>query len=382
MNDNLFEYVWNKYKSSFPNIKRFCVVSNKTGKGIEQLSQAIMQVAFEEKCIYLFSCNLRSAMGERVPERFLAFEDAIHSLTAELSPPIADWGLLKVIGKQCNIKEEDIPNAGKVIGSMISFSNNPQIENVIVLDMKWIIDLIMKALMSPLIVDGKLSHTNLNNIWENERFPPHLYSVYLQMLETLEILHDFPNEGYCLIPFLFPQKSPETFKQVWADAVEYDEFLFNRLFLFDFLPMGFFTRLTLHMMSVAHVSYYWRDGMILQTENEQVLLECINLDQIAISFRGNGKTKKLARLVLESLDNFLSVGIKANLRYSVRCTVVVHRQVMIPCSHCVGLTKSISNAFMFDISVLEEAVAKGENYLYCHDQTPVRIGTHACGATH
>jgi hypothetical protein len=224
----------------------------------------------------------------------------------------------------------------------------------------------MRTLMSKtVIVDGKLLYKDLSLVWGSE-YPESLHSTLLHLLQKIEILHNFPNESMALIPFMFPDKS-QAFEEIWMQNQSYLAWKFHRVFKFDFLPNTFITRLILHMLTVVDVHYYWKEGMILQTETEQVRVELVNLNEIQLHFRGNSKVKKLARLILDTIDSFLTGG-RQQLEY----------QVLIPCAHCMnllGVDLSVATPYYFDISVLEEAVAKGENYLYCHDVAPVRIGT-------
>jgi GTPase SAR1 family protein len=89
MESSLLEYVSKKVKSHhFSNVKKILAVSNKSYKGIDTLQLAIHELAKEER-----------SMGEKVPAKFLALEDSLHTLSTTLRPPIISWTSFKEIGK-------------------------------------------------------------------------------------------------------------------------------------------------------------------------------------------------------------------------------------------------------------------------------------------
>jgi hypothetical protein len=206
-----------------------------------------------------------------------------------------------------------------------------------------------------------LRHKDLRWVLNPEQYPSSSYPLLIDLLEKLEILHNDKIELKCLIPFLFPDKNQTIIDIVWNDhETTYSEFFFSRIYKFDFFPVGFFTRFILIMLASTHaqVLYYWNNGIIMQVENEQVLIECVRMNELHISMRGSTKVKKYSGSVLEAIENYVSVNSHETLEYKVK----------IPCSHC---SEKIN---YFNIGLLKERVAKGQIYVYCQDIYPVRIG--------
>jgi hypothetical protein len=209
---------------------------------------------------------------------------------------------------------------------------------------------------------GKLYHKDLRQIWiDSEKYPDTILDTLLFILERLEILHNWTEEKVSLVPCLLPEKDKDVFEEVWTKNFHYEEFTFRRMFKFDFLSENFFTRFSLYVFTIMTVPHYWRNGMILQSDTEQVLIECTTTE-IQFFMRGNGKSKRLARAALDMLENYLSTFNREQLFY----------QVLIPCSHCLGL--ACQTPYFFDLALLEQAVATGENFVYCHEIQAVRIG--------
>lgn len=97
---------------------------------------------------------------------------------------------------------------------------------------------------------------------------------------TLEAARS-PLQDMIVIPSLLPATPAEShFNELWKDQSLFEPLVSGRRYLFQFLPLGFFSRLivrTLHMAGI-YPQYIWRDGMIIDSDTERALLIHNELD--------------------------------------------------------------------------------------------------------
>ena len=90
-----------------------------------------------------------------------------------------------------------------------------------------------------------------------------------------------PLQDMIVIPSLLPAMPAEThFNELWKDHSLFEPNVTGRRYLFQFLPLGFFSRLivrTLHMSGLSP-QYLWRDGMIIDSDCERAMLIHNELD--------------------------------------------------------------------------------------------------------
>lgn len=84
-----------------------------------------------------------------------------------------------------------------------------------------------------------------------------------------------PLQDMIVIPSLLPATPAEAhFNELWKDHSLFESHVSGRRYLFQFLPLGFFSRLivrTLHMSGLSP-QYIWRDGMIIDSDCERAML--------------------------------------------------------------------------------------------------------------
>ena len=137
-----------------------------------------------------------------------------------------------------------------------------------------------------------------------------------------------------------------------------------RIFQFDFLPLGFMSRLIVRLLHLMSTSYYWQNGVILTSLDSmsRALVEFLpGKQQILIAVRGSDKARVLVVLCaeLESLVEgwFFSSNVKP--------------KVYAPCVHCLNLGKV--NPSLFELQSCIEAVMTQRKFVYCNGYIPVRV---------
>jgi hypothetical protein len=158
---------------------------------------------------------------------------------------------------------------------------------------------------------------------------------------------------------------------------------FMRLYLFKFLPLGFFPRLlvryalsfafhvgfsdtscsTIHLQGIVPLAL-WKNGMLLKFNEEYMVLFEYNqsLYRLRVQIRVLSETwlGENIRLIWENIDALCSGWFPGMLK-----------GINVACAHC--LRERSYDPFFFTLNDLEVTVAKGFQYAYCRSIRPVRI---------
>lgn len=213
-----------------------------------------------------------------------------------------------------------------------------------------------------------------------------------------------PLQDMIVIPSLLPATPAEAhFNELWKDHSLFESHVSGRRYLFQFLPLGFFSRLivrTLHMSGLSP-QYIWRDGMIIDSDNQRAMLIHNELDYmldiiVKTKKEGPNTARRLeerrgsperrpqqnhaggpatsprnpgqARRVLTTAFNLLrqlSDCIETLLVSWFKLKVIVQ----VPCHHCLHEKLFIDpdlQTYHFPIEECMLAVREGQNSVTCH----------------
>ena len=227
-----------------------------------------------------------------------------------------------------------------------------------------------------------------------------------ERLQSLEVGALTPAQDMIVIPSLLPVTPAEAhLNELWTNHALFDSSICGRRYIFQFLPLGFFSRLlvrTLHMAGIIP-QYLWRDGMIVDSDTERAILLHNELDyQLDIIVR----TKKRSRSdpviddtkgdgisSLLSDPNMASPSTPSSFNPSRRSTISqfnLLRQlsdcvetllvswfklkviVKVPCHHCLRekmFEDSDVQPYYFPIEECMLAVREGKDSVECHAET-------------
>ncbi|EFA78013.1 leucine-rich repeat-containing protein [Heterostelium album PN500] len=365
-----------KYCKRFPNIKEIKLVSCTSGKGLTSLRETIEQIA-----------SAQPNMGEILPSSYLLLENLVKEERRVRTIPTMSWAEFVQLGKLCTINDEDELVRATIflnqIGSLVYFPNEEGLKKIVILDPQWI------TLMLASIITVKHNYTNqgvilhrdLKHIWKAPFYPQELHPHLLTLLEKFEISFNFQGKtssgqlqdvvhddnARSLIPALLSNECPSEFGKLWGSnrggvmaAIQY-----GRQYQFDFIPTGLFSRLMVRILNFAssEAICYWRNGIILQREGEQVLVELAeNLRILRFTIRGAGKQSValLSRDVIETIQSLLQDSFKLQAK-----------AITVPCVHCVEMGNE-EDPFLFTLQQCENAVLNNIPYLMCRDTVNVR----------
>eukprot|EP01104_Vermistella_antarctica_P009724 TRINITY_DN2519_c0_g1_i1.p1 TRINITY_DN2519_c0_g1~~TRINITY_DN2519_c0_g1_i1.p1 ORF type:complete len:2816 (+),score=613.67 TRINITY_DN2519_c0_g1_i1:201-8648(+) len=174
----------------------------------------------------------------------------------------------------------------------------------------------------------------------------------------------------CLIPYLLPIKEPSDLETLWA-MPEYPDIV-TRLYHFRLMPLAF--RETLIIRLIGHgwsVVRLWRDGALLRLSNgSQVLMET---PRRASWFRLHIRGADYVRHLIMLVDLISALTREFQEDRSILNSHLCTYNVYVPCIHC--RREGRSDLFLFPVTALEEAVARGVRVHYCNNDPdcPVRI---------
>ena len=226
------------------------------------------------------------------------------------------WEDFVLIAKGNNIDHEDIPTAVEFlnkIGKVCYFDNDKKgsdLSKWIFLDPQYLVNVMsdVVTLKHRFVKEGKLSKSDLKNIWGS--FPPKIHEILIELLQKFEILFKMKimdpltekEKDFLLIPSLLPSDVPQNFNEIWKEEAKDKkgdwfkneenqlDFYFERIYTFKFLPLGFFSKLMVRIISMENVYplSYFQSGIIIKT----------NIGKASIKYTDNSH-----KLIIETIEN-------------------------------------------------------------------------------
>src|SRR5690606_4454843 len=110
------------------------------------------------------------------------------------------------------------------------------------------------------------------------------------------------NQGrVIIIPCLLAPEPPNSLLTRWPKYTSSAHS--ERIFVFKFIPMGFFSRLTIRTLSFTTGELMWKNGFLAIRDLEEALVTCDpDTESIRVQVRGNNPMKLLS-LIQENLEN-------------------------------------------------------------------------------
>ncbi|KYQ91841.1 WD40 repeat-containing protein [Tieghemostelium lacteum] len=371
----------------FSNIVDFSTCNYRNLKQIKQLAMRLQQTSHQKP------------FQSRIPIPYIVLKN-------QVSESIRDFGsqsskmpiaTIQSIKKHCRIlglEPRDIEEALKYLyqtGDILMFMNEADadiLKNLVFLDSQW-----MSRLFTSI---HKLRHQNgmlildkIKNVWDD--YPQSTFKPML--LEKLELLHNSVEDNSMVIPLLFSEERPLSMSDVWPTFEANNsigaspkanlsllEMLgvtlptytkeHQRVYEFQFLPKGFFSRLSVKLLQFYNPLYIWSSGMVLSKEelwggassnsNSQCFIEYFpNQYKLKFSIR-NDQNDELLKSLTDIISSFVMWYFPGRLE---RMSVV--------CGHCIQ--SGIQGATLFAMDHLEKEASQGKDYVYCKNTNKIAI---------
>jgi len=98
-----------------------------------------------------------------------------------------------------------------------------------------------------------IQHQIFRDIWRPPQFPESIHTSVITLLQRFQIvlcltpdIEDFYSRK-SLVPSFLPEERPATLEKEWPQYT--DEDYCKRVFFFDFIPFGFFSRYLVRVLS-------------------------------------------------------------------------------------------------------------------------------------
>eukprot|EP00026_Physarum_polycephalum_P000223 Phypoly_transcript_00223.p1 GENE.Phypoly_transcript_00223~~Phypoly_transcript_00223.p1 ORF type:complete len:1946 (-),score=272.21 Phypoly_transcript_00223:42-5636(-) len=318
--DQWAEEVKERYMSRFPNVKKFLPISGKSAKNIGKLQRVIQQLAQEDDAVKIL---YPSALFQL--EGLLQSERAMHQNT----PPVITRADFAAMARCCGL--DDIPAALEDLhrlGVLLYFRDaSTSLSDIVILDPKWLARLMATLITTKkaFVKQGILLSSQLDHIWRAPDFPVWLHPALLSMVQRFELCYPLPviegsSDQRFLVPSLLPDAkpaalsslvlaslyaaptqnipastpapdvipacspsptpasispgiTPQAIKSRLNPMLSFSGVPLVRLYMFKFLPFGFFSRLMIRVMNFLDPVHYWKTGIVLHKDDNQVCVE-------------------------------------------------------------------------------------------------------------
>ncbi|NET38765.1 MAG: GTPase [Cyanothece sp. SIO1E1] len=169
-------------KQQFSQICGSYAVSNKTGKGIVALRQAITQAAAK-----------LPLMGEIWPETWLKFATATRRSKRKHTTPQTFWrGMAKY-----NVSQNGQPALARwlhELGDILFFQDNNQLNDLVILKPQWVTEYISKVLEAKAVINnyGIFTRQCMDDLWHD--LTPGLQNLFLELMEQFDLSYKIPDD--------------------------------------------------------------------------------------------------------------------------------------------------------------------------------------------
>ncbi|WP_121968578.1 COR domain-containing protein [Leptolyngbya sp. BC1307] len=274
-------------KQQFPQITGLCEASNKTGEGIKELQQAIINTAAE-----------LPLMGEIWPTTWLKFAKAIRQNEGKQATPQQFWAAMT----KAKVSEDSQPVLTKwlhELGDILFFQDDDEVNDLIILKPQWVTQHISKVLTAEEVIksNGIFTRQCMDRVWAD--LPPGLPDFFLRLMERFDLSYrtrespDISLVVECL-PF-----EPPAFQPLWqqkqqeANCKEIS-MKFQVSEILPGIPTWFIARQ--HRFTIdqgERRGLHWRTGVLFQDRDAKHLGlvrtlrdESTNADYLHLTVRG------------------------------------------------------------------------------------------------
>ena len=307
------------FKDTYPQIVGSIQISNKDGRGIAELAEALAQHAAN---IHL--------MGQPWPTSWMAAE---RQLLARPEHHINTSTYLKCCRKS-KVDEEiakgTLGNYLHDLGKILYFRDDPLLSHLVVLKPNWITKAISRVLTDEptIAARGILPHQELARIWasdeDGQRYDPDLYPIFLRLMERFDLSYQLEPERpgglptHSLIPQLLPYAPPAEIPPWPSRPLEKEKQLEMR-YGFSFVPAGILPWFIVRTHQYTQ-HLHWREGVILRYQEQTARVE-LNSQQrlLRLAVRGT-QPYNFFTILMNTLNRILERFEGLQVRREIPCT--------------------------------------------------------------
>ncbi|EGC38713.1 hypothetical protein DICPUDRAFT_148631 [Dictyostelium purpureum] len=122
-----------------------------------------------------------------------------------------------------------------------------------------------------------------------------------------------------LVPILLSEERPNSIEKVMDHIINKEQNFLERIYQFEFLPVGFFSKLMIRTMHFTTVKEYWKNGLLVERDGSTCLIESIHsYSQINLKAWGTNPSNVL-RFIIETAELLISGWYKLQFHFLVPC---------------------------------------------------------------
>ena len=263
-------------KKKYPQIKQFISTSCKTGKGINEL------------------CNAINQQIDHIPHIRDLFPEAWFDIKTQLEQMRTDYDFISYEKYQtlCTTAEISTPEDQAILvevlhdlGILLNYRNDPRLSETHVLNPEWVTSGVYDIMNNhDLMINKKgiLALPDLSTILKQpDRYPTNKRPFLMNLMEKFELcfkLDDYNTDRY-LISDLLPIDEP--------DVDTYETAPLHFQYHYDILPSGIISRFIVRNHTLIHKTMRWRSGVVLKLDSSRALVRADEEDN-TISIKAQG----------------------------------------------------------------------------------------------
>jgi len=224
------------------------------------------------------------------------------------------------------------------------------LENLVVLKPQWLADAMRRlvTVSSRWVKDGVVLSNDIPHLFRDAAADEQ--HALLELCERFHVAIPMPT-GDILVPWLLPAQPPVHVAECWPRVVPLDWIECGRVYDFNFLPLGFCSRLIARMYLARSIEFLavWREGFLVRT--------CLSAAELAANHSAS-TTAAMAFVDFSSTTHVLNIRVRQYVHSSrphdraallssivdaietiVDCFYSVARggmECFVPCSHCLA----------------------------------------------
>mmetsp|Transcript_17879 Transcript_17879/g.69294 ORF Transcript_17879/g.69294 Transcript_17879/m.69294 type:complete len:2049 (-) Transcript_17879:47-6193(-) len=349
-----------RYTPMFSNITSFVPICTTNTTHIDLLKDTIVNVALQQPYM-----SANASPGYRVLQDLIASERHLHQ------PPLVNMEEFEQMVLSCGIDSSGQTAAELLdsLGDVCYFGDKKLgVSNSVVLDPTFLANLISTVITredAGHLEQGILYHSRFKRLWSG--YPSSLHSMLIALFNRLELAYTVPDPdpekgAYSIVPGMLPSARPFTLQSKW---ISIDDYLalglgsqLERIYQFEFLPFGFFSRLMVRLLHFTTPLLSWKTGIVCERHDAVGMVEFEPLGmELNVKVRGKDPAK-LLRVIVDNI-NLLIDG-----WYNMKAEIIV--------PFILKGYQSVSLDHQFTVVELEEAAAEGKQEMQFKDSA-IRI---------
>lgn len=264
-------------RKKYPNITDIFETSAVTGKGVEELKNAIIK-----------QIDTIPHVRDQLAENWYSVKSHLKNLSSDNKNYISHDEYLKLCDENNIADDNSQRNLIELmhnLGIVLYFQDDPRLEALGILNPQWVTNGVYKILNSPALYEskGKLTVGMLDDILNSADYPRGKRLFIIDIMKKFELCYDIESDKSFLVPDLLPKNEPKIlFKGV--PALEYQ---------YPVLPSSVITRFIVRMNQHIHENSVWRSGILLRIGENLALVKADFEDKIiSIAIDGLEHTRR------------------------------------------------------------------------------------------